>query len=171
MEKYQSRRWIIFYGMLVIAAIYILRLFYIQVVDAKYTQLANNNVLRRVMVYPARGLIYDRNGKLILYNEPEYDLMVVPGQVKRMDTAAFCKQLGIDSEYFLQTLGEASAYSRYKPSVFLKGLSAEMYGALEENLFMYPGFYAEVRTVRGYPYPCAAHVLGYISEVTPRQVE
>jgi len=157
--------------MVIIAAIYILRLFYIQVVDAKYTQLANNNVLRRMMVYPARGLIYDRNGKLILYNEPEYDLMVVPGQVKHMDTAAFCKQLGIDSTYFVQTFKNAYTYSRFKPSVFLKGLSAEMYGALEENLFMYPGFYAEVRTVRGYPYPCAAHVLGYISEVTPKQVE
>src|SRR4030095_16672600 len=100
--------------------IYVSRLFYLQIVDKDYKQLANANVLRQVTVFPARGLVYDRNGKLIIDNQKEYDLWVIPGQVKEMDTLGFCSLAGISDTVFRETLSKAFAYSRYKPSLFVK---------------------------------------------------
>ena len=100
-----------------IAVIFILRLLYIQVINKNYRQLANNNVLRKVTLYPARGLVYDRNGKLILYNQAEYDLLMIPGQVKAFDTAHLCQILSISDSVLKKDMKDATTYSRYKPSV------------------------------------------------------
>ncbi len=145
--------------------IYLVRLFYIQVIDDSYKLSANNNVLRQIIEYPARGLVYDRNGKLLVYNEAVYDLMVIPRQVKEFDTTEFCGIIGIPVEEFRKKFNKARAYSRVKSSIFEKQLSAETYAVLQEKLFKYRGFYVQPRTLRKYPEMIAAHTLGYIGEV------
>ncbi|MBK6485068.1 MAG: penicillin-binding protein 2 [Chitinophagales bacterium] len=169
-DLFQQRRYTLQYAMIVVVFIFIARLFYLQVINKDYKQLANANVLRQVTVFPARGLVFDRNGKLIIDNQKEYDLWVIPGQVKELDTLGFCDLLGITDTIFRETLRKASAYSRYKPSLFVKGISVEKFATVQEELYLFPGFYGQVRTVRAYPYHSAAHTLGYISEVTPKQI-
>jgi len=151
---------------LVIGVIFITRLFYIQVIDESYTLSANNNVLRYVTQYPARGLVYDRNGKLLVYNEAVYDLLVLPAQVKELDTVEFCELLQITVEGFRERLDKAKKYSRYKPSLFEKQISKETYGYLEEKMYRYKGFFVQPRTLRKYPKPIGAHLFGYVGEVT-----
>ncbi|MFA6950564.1 MAG: penicillin-binding protein 2 [Lentimicrobiaceae bacterium] len=156
---------------LVTGIIYIARLFYIQVIDESYALSANNNVLRYVTQYPARGLIYDRNGKLLVFNEAVYDLMVLPAQIKEIDTAEFCKLLEIPIQGFRDRLAKAKKYSRYKPSLFEKQISKETYGYLEEKMYRYKGFFVQPRTLRKYPKPIGAHLFGYVGEVTQGKID
>ena len=143
----------------------ILRLFEIQVVKDSYRLSADNNVLRYVPQYPARGLIYDRNGKLLVYNQAAYDLMVVPAQAVRIDTTLLCRELDITKEIVSERMKAAGAYSKRAPSVFLKQISAETYAKFQEKIFLFPGFYVQPRTLRKYSKPIAAHLFGYVSEV------
>lgn len=156
---------------LVIGFIFITRLFYIQVIDKSYALSANNNVLRYVTVYPARGLIYDRNGKLLVYNEAVYDLMVLPAQVKDIDTVEFCRLLDIPIEGFSERIDKAKKFSRYKPSLFEKQISKETYGYLEEKMYRFKGFFVQPRTLRKYPKPIGAHLFGYVGEVTQGTID
>ncbi|MBV2246587.1 MAG: penicillin-binding protein 2 [Lentimicrobium sp.] len=166
-----SRKQTVITIFVVVGFIYLLRLFYLQVIDDSYTLSANNNVLRYVTQYPARGLIYDRNGKLLVYNEAVYDLMVLPRQVKDIDTLEFCRILDITPEGFRQRLRKAKDYSRYKPSLFEKQLSKETYGYLEEKMYRFPGFFVQPRTLRKYPTPLGAHLLGYVGEVNQAMID
>jgi penicillin-binding protein 2 len=168
---YSNRRFTIIGLFLFVGLVFIIRLFYIQVIVDKYILSANNNVLRYVTQYPARGLIYDRNGKLLVYNEAAYDLMVTPRQVKDIDTAELCRLLEIDRKEFVDRLKRARNYSSYRPSIFEAQISRENYGYLEEKLFRFPGFFVQPRTLRKYTYACAAHSLGYIGEVNPDIIE
>jgi Cell division protein FtsI/penicillin-binding protein 2 len=164
-DSFVNRKYLVI-GLIIIAAVaLIVRLFIIQVVEDTYRLSADNNVLRYVTQYPARGLIYDRKGKLIVFNQAAYDLMVVPAQTAKLDTMAFCSELGITIEVFRERSKAAKNYSRRAPSVFLKQISAETYAKFQEKLFMYPGFYVQPRTLRKYSLPVAAHLLGYVSEV------
>lgn len=156
---------------LIVGLIYVLRLFYIQVIDDSYIRSANNNVLRYVTQYPARGLIYDRKGKLLVYNEAVYDLMVLPAQVKDIDTLEFCQLLQIPVEGFRERLDKAKKFSRYKPSLFEKQISKETYGFLEEKMYRFKGFFVQSRTLRKYPKPIGAHLFGYVGEVTQRVID
>lgn len=156
---------------LVIGVIFITRLFYIQVIDDSYALSANNNVLRYVTQYPARGLIYDRNGKLLVYNEAVYDLMVLPAQVKEIDTVEFCNLLQIPIEGFRERMEKARKYSRYKPSLFEKQISKETYGYIEEKMYRFKGFFVQPRTLRKYPNPIGAHLFGYVGEVTQGKID
>jgi len=149
----------------VASALLLLRLFYVQVVDDSWRVSAESNVLRYVTQYPARGLIYDRNGKLIVYNQAAYDIMVIPGQTSEMDTVSFCEITGITVESFRERIRSARRYSRMVPSVFLKQISAETYALLQEKMYRYPGFYVQTRTLRSYDRPVAAHLMGYVGEV------
>ena len=164
-DIYTNRRYIIISFVILASVVLLVKLFLIQVVDDTYRLSAENNVLRYVTQYPARGLIYDRNGTLMVSNQAAYDLMVVPAQTGRMDTARFCNELGITIDYFNDRLKAAKNYNRRSPSVFLKQISAETYAGFQEKIFMYPGFYVQPRTLRKYSRPVAAHLLGYISEV------
>ncbi len=146
------------------------KLFYIQIVDTSYRLSADNNVLRRIIQYPARGIVYDRQGKILVFNEAAYDLMVIPAQVKSFDTLQLAALLNIDVAQIKEQLAEAKRYSRYKESLFVKQLSQETFGRLQEHLYQFPGFYAQPRTLRRYPQPIAAHLLGYVGEVSERQV-
>ncbi|TAL66951.1 MAG: penicillin-binding protein 2 [Bacteroidetes bacterium] len=165
-DSFINRKYVIM-ALIVLASLgLIIRLFVIQVVKDSYRLSADNNVLRYVTQYPARGLIYDRNGKLIVFNQAAYDLMVVPAQTsKQIDTTGFCNLLGISGELFRERMRAAINYSRRAPSVFLKQISNETYARLQEKMFMYPGFYVQPRTLRKYSKPVAAHILGYVSEV------
>lgn len=170
MNIFPERKFIIQGLIIFVAVILLARLFYIQVVDDSYFLSANNNVLRKINIYPARGIIYDRNGKILVQNEPVYDLMVIPRQTKALDTLEFCNLIGITKEEFIAKMTKARRYSPFKASIFEKQLSARLYAGFQERLFEYPGFYVQNRTVRKYPDSTAAHVLGYIGEVDDNMI-
>lgn len=164
-DAFINRKYVIM-ALIVLASFgLIIRLFIIQVVKDSYRLSADNNVLRYVTQYPARGIIYDRNGKIIVNNQAAYDLMVVPAQTSKIDTTGFCNLIGISKELFNERMKAAINYSRRAPSVFLKQLSNETYARLQEKMFLYPGFYVQPRTLRKYLKPVGAHILGYVSEV------
>ena len=160
-----NRKFTVIAIFLVVGFAFLCRLFYIQIIDDSYTLLANNNFRRFVTQYPSRGSIYDRKGKLLVYNEPIYDLMITPKLAKNIDTAEFCKLIGITKEEYEKRMRVARRYSRDLPSVFEKQLSKETYGTLQEKLDDFPGFFTQPRTVRRYGNTIAAHLLGDIGEV------
>lgn len=171
MNSFFTRRYIIQGIFIAISIILLSRLFYIQVIDDKYKLSADNNVLRKLVIYPARGIILDRHEKVLVQNEPVYDLMVIPIQVKEFDTLQFCQLIEIEKKDFDKKLKKASNYSKYKASLFEKQLSAKTYAALQEKLFEFPGFYVLNRSVRYYPDSTAAQFLGYIGEVNDKEIE
>jgi len=172
MERiYADRKYIIIGFFLLIGLSFLARLFYVQIMVDKYILSANNNVLRYVTQYPARGLVFDRNGKLLVYNEAAYDLMVIPRQVSNPDTMALCRLIGIDKAEFINRLQKARNYSPYHPSIFEAQITRDSYGFLEEKLFRFPGFFVQSRTLRKYSYPVAAHTFGYIGEAGPEIIE
>lgn len=149
----------------------ILRLFYIQVLDSSYKVTASNNVLRYITQYPSRGLVYDRNGELLVCNEAAYDLMVIPQQLKLFDTLELAKILAIPVEQIRQTIQEAKKDSYYRPYLFAKQVSAFTYATLQERLYKFPGFYVQPRTLRTYPLRMAGNLLGYVGEVNDATIE
>ncbi len=166
-----GRKFVILLIFLVVGIIFIVRLFYIQVVDDRWKVMATKSSERVIIEYPSRGLIYDRNGKIIVSNTPVYDLMVLPRDVEPFDTVAFCRLAKIDPESLKEQLQKAKDYSRYKPSVLIKQIPASEYTDLAENLHRFKGFYGQPRTLRNYPRAVAAHAMGYVSEVTPKIIE
>jgi penicillin-binding protein 2 len=171
LDTYAVRRNIIAFIIVLVAVIFLVKLFLIQVVSTDYTPAATNNVVRRITQYPARGLIYDRNGELLVYNQAAYDIMVNPQHLDAFDTTEFCNILKIEREYLNKKLKEAKEYSRYKPSIFLKLVSSETYARLQEKMYKFPGFFVQPRTARKYTYSDAAHVLGYVGEVSDKMVD
>jgi penicillin-binding protein 2 len=166
MNSYFERRYVIAGIFIVLVLILLARLFYIQVVDDRYFIYAQNNVIRREIQYPARGPILDRSGKVMVQNEPIYDIMVIPKQVKTFDTVEFCKLLSIDKDGFDKRFAKAKVYSSVRASVFEKQLTLQAYASFQERLSEFPGFYPVLRSVRTYPDSAAAQFLGYIGEVT-----
>ena len=167
----ENRRYIIQGVFILIGLIFLVKLFALQVVDDSYKFKAERNVIQRVVEYPFRGLILDRNKELIVYNEPVYDLMVVPKDVYIPDTARFCQLLGITEEVFLENMKAARKYSRVKPSEFLKRISHEEYATFQDEMYAFSGFYVNPRTVRRYDLPILANEVGYIGEIDQRQLD
>ena len=126
---------------------------------------ADRQSMLNITQYPARGFIYDRNGKLLVHNEAVYDLMVIPRMVKDLDTAFFCQSLGITQEDFDERMLKARKYSPYTGSIFMKQISKEEYARFENKMYRFKGFYISQRTLRVYDRPIAAQVLGYVGEV------
>jgi penicillin-binding protein 2 len=165
-DYYINRKYVIIVLMVLASAGLLAKLFYLQVVEDSYMLSAENNVLRYVTQYPARGIIYDRDGKPVVSNMAAYDVMVIPSQVpKEFDTASFCRLLNISTAVFSDRLRAARNYSFRAPSVFLKQVSDQTYAGFQEKMFLYPGFYVQTRTLRRYYQPVGAHLLGYVSEV------
>lgn len=164
-DRFANRKYFIIALVIVAALILVSRLFYIQIINKTYRVSAANNALRPVTQYPARGLIYDRNGQLIVYNQAAYDLLVIPVQTSAFDTARFNQILGITMDDFRARMKAAVSYSRRAPSVFIKMISSETYAVLQEELYRFPGFYVQARTLRKYTRPVASHLLGYVGEV------
>ena len=169
--NYSHRKYIIGSIFILVAVIILVKLFIIQIVDDSYKRSYENNTLRYITLYPSRGKIYDRNGKLLVYNEAVYDLMVIPSQAKDIDTVSFCKLLNISNSTYNNNFNKAKKYSRITPSIFLSQITKEEYGHIAEMLYHYPGFYFQTRSVRQYPQPIAAHTLGSIGEVTKGNIE
>lgn len=169
-KDYSSRKNVIIGIFILVALIFIIRLFYLQVIDNSYKFSADNIVLRKVREYPPRGLIYDRNNELLVFNEAAYDLMIIPRQMKNIDTSLFCKLTGIDKITFLKQIKKAKHYSYYKPSTFLKQISKKDIGKIQEKLYQFNGFYFQTRTLRQYPMPIAGHMLGSIGEVNKKEI-
>lgn len=173
----EKRRYVIGGFIVIIALIYIIRLIDLQVLDSKYKDYADSNAFLRKAVYPSRGIIYDRDGRLVVYNQPAYDVMMIPRDVKEFDTIDFCRALNITPEELVRRLEDMKdkrhnpGYSSYSPQRLLTHLSAEEYGKLQEKLYRFPGFYIQKRILREYNYKSAANVLGNIREVAQKDID
>lgn len=163
--------------MALIVVIYIIRLFSLQVTDDKYKENADSNAFLRRTLYPARGLVYDRNGKLVVFNQAAYDVMLIPKDVGKFDTLALCKVLDISKEEFLAKWADMKnprhnpGYSAYTPQKLISHLSQADYGRLQEKLYLFPGFFIQKRTIRKYEYDVAANILGNIREVSSADID
>jgi len=166
----EKRRRYITYFICALIVIYIFQLIKLQIINEDYKQWADSNAFLNKKIYPPRGAMFDRNGKLVVYNQPTYDIMVIFRETKSMDTLAFCRAVNLPIEKFRQKLADVKnrklnpGYSSYTPQTFLTQLGNKEYGVLQESIYKFPGFYIQNRTVREYGYNCAAHVLGYIAE-------
>lgn len=168
--RFDERKYVLIAAVFFICAVFILRLFWVQVLDGHWKAEAANISERKVTVFPSRGLILDRSGDLLVANTPVYDIMVVPKDLRPFDTAAFCTLVGVGKEDLIERLREAAKYSAYKPTVFEKQITAEQWAGISVHLHKYPGFFGQSRTLRTYPRHIAAHLLGYLSEVDARKV-
>lgn len=161
----------------IIALIYSLRLFELQISDAKYKQSADTNAFLKKTIYPSRGLMYDRKGELVVFNQPAYDVMLIPRDVADFDTLDFCNTLNITKEQLDQRFEDMKdkrknpGYSSYTPQVLMTHLSAQDYGRLQEKLYRFPGFFIQKRILRQYNHFAAANVLGNIREVNATDIE
>lgn len=165
MKQYTDRRYVFAVAIILVGLVYMVRLFQIQVLDKSFAQYALNNAQSVRTIYPARGLIYDRNGEIMVYNKAAYDIMLTPRQLMPFDTTELCEILKITRESLLERLNSAKAYSSRVPSVFMKQVSYENAALLQEKMFQFPGFYVQTRTLREYTRPIASHALGYVGEV------
>ena len=166
MNDYQDRRYILIAIFLVVAVTYIFRLFYIQVIDDSYKLSANNLALKHITLYAPRGLIYDRNNELLVYNEAAYNLMVIPREVKDIDTNTFCKLINISREEFDNRMVKIRKYSTRKASILVENITGKEWARIVESLYQYTGFFGEERTMRKYSSSIAGHALGYLNEVS-----
>lgn len=166
-----SRKYIIQFVFLLVGAVYLIKLFDIQVLDSTYKSKAEDNIIRKVVEYPYRGLIKDRTQQIMVYNRPVFDLMVVPNEVNEIDTLRFCKLLRIDREFFIESMRAAIKFHRQQPSVFLKMLSEKDFARFQDNMVDFKGFYVQPRSLRGYNYKTMANALGYIGEISKRVLD
>ena len=174
----ENRRYVIGGVALAIVLVYIIRLFTIQLLSDDFKKNADSNAFLKKIDYPSRGAIYDRNGKLMVYNQPSYDIMVVMNEAKgHIDTLELCNALGISKEYFVKRMDDIKdrsknpGYSRFTEQLFMTQLSDREFSVFREKMFRFPGFYVQKRSIRQYTYPYAAHVLGDIGEVSVSDIE
>ena len=170
MNKYTHRKTVISAIIICICCIYIIRLFYMQVLDDSFQMKAILNSQRIATQYPARGLIYDRHHKLLVENQPAYDLMIIPRQVKNFDTLELISILGIEKEMLVKNLAKCRRYSPFKASILISQITASQYAVLQEKLYKYTGFFMQTRTLRKYNVSHSADVFGYIGEVSQTQI-
>ena len=150
---------------LIIGILFISRLFQLQVINTSYQRLSDNNAILEISDYPERGFIYDRNGKLLVANQPAYDVMIIPENVIPFDTLSFCELTGISKEKLIKSLKKARQFSKRLPSVIVNQISKETYATLQEQMWKYEGFFIQKKSLRDYRINFGANVLGYISEV------
>ena len=177
-RDYTERKYIIGGAAIIIVIVYMLRLLMLQIMSDDYRILADSNAFLKQTEYPARGAIFDRNGKLLVFNQPSYDVMVVMNEAREhLDTLELCEALGITREYFEKRMADIKdrnknpGYSRYTQQVFITQLDEQDFAVFREKLFRFPGFYIQKRTLRQYQYPYAAHVLGDVAEVSQGDIE
>lgn len=179
MADYQlnKRKYVLGLAAFVVVALYIIRLFTLQLTSDDFKNRADSNALMKRIQYPARGTITDRKGTLLVYNQPAYDIMVVMQEQLGVDTFDLCESLGIDTAWYRRRMAEIKdprrnpGYSRHTQQVFMSQLSVEEFSQFQEKQFLFPGFYIQKRSIRKYNYPYAAHVLGDVGEVSPNDIE
>lgn len=167
----EERKIIIQIAIIIVAMVFLIKLFNIQVLDQQYAKAAESNVIQREIEYPYRGLIYDRNNKLLVFNKPQYDINVIPNDVEKLDTALFVQTFEIEKDELVRRLEEAKDYSYVKPSPIIKQLSHEEFARIQDFMVYFPGFTVQARTSRSYKYPSLANALGYVSEITKGQLD
>nr|WP_288281695.1 penicillin-binding protein 2 [uncultured Prevotella sp.] len=174
----EYRRFVIAGVATFIVIVYIIRLFTLQLMSDDYKKNADSNAFLKKIAYPSRGVIKDRHGKLLVYNQPSYDIMVVMNEARNhLDTLEFCEALGITREEFderMEAIKDRSknpGYSRFTEQMFMSQLSDHDFSVLQEKMYRFPGFYVQKRSIRQYEYPYAAHVLGDVAEVSPSDIE
>ncbi len=173
----EKRKYVIGGFISLIVLIYIIRLFNLQVGDTKYKESAESNAFFRRVIYPSRGLVYDRKDRLVVFNKPAYEVMIIPKDVGQFDTVTLCSVLGITREQLIQKWADMKdtrknpGYSAYTPQKLISHLTQEDYGKLQEKLYLFPGFFIQKRTAREYTYHAAANVLGNIREVSTSDID
>ena len=173
-----NRRFVIGGVALAIVIVYIVRLFTLQLLSDDYKKNADSNAFLKKIEFPSRGIMTDRHGRLMVYNQPAYDIMVVMSEESgRLDTTEFCTALGITKQFFIQRMNDIKdrnknpGYSRFTQQMFMSQLSDKEFSVFREKMFRFPGFYVQKRSIRQYQYPFAAHVLGDVAEVSPSDIE
>ncbi len=167
----ENRRFVVIGVFVFVGLIFVFRLFYLQVLDDTYSINSSSNSIKRIIEVPVRGQIYDRNGKLIVYNSSVYDLVVTPYKVKIPDTLALCRLLGMERNEFDSLMNAAREYSRVKPYTFLRQLSKEEFASIQDAMVPYQGFEFTKSTVRTYASASMANALGYVSEISKGQLQ
>ena len=169
----EKRQYVIGGAATLIILVYIVRLFTLQIMSDDYKKNADSNAFLKKIDYPARGVITDRNGKLMVYNQPSYDIMIVVNEAKdKLDTLDFCSTLGITREEFdkrmavIKDRSRNPGYSRFTQQLFMTQLSDKEYSVFQEKLFRFPGIYVQRRSIRQYQYSMGAHILGDVAEVS-----
>ena len=174
--RYENRKFVVVGIVLAIVVVFIGRLFSLQVLEDKYKEHADSNAFLNKTVYPSRGVMYDRTGKLLVSNQPAYDVMVCMRSVKDLDTLAFCQSLGITKEFFDKRMADVKnrrlnpGYSSYTDQLFLSQLTAEDFAMFQEQLYKFSGFSIQRRTIRQYNYPVAGHLFGDLGEVSKKDI-
>ncbi len=175
--RLERRKYVISGAAILIVVVFLLRLFFLQLMSDDYKARADSNALLQRIKFPARGAIADRNGKLLVYNQPAYDIMVVMKEQVGVDTLDLCRSLGITREWYEQRMDEIRdrrrnpGFSNYTQQLFIAQLNTEEFSRFQEKLFRFPGFYVQTRSIRQYTSPIAAHILGDVGEVGPADIE
>ncbi len=171
----ENRRFVVGGVAIAIVLVYIVRLFFLQLMSDDYKKNADSNAFLKKIEYPSRGIITDRNGKLLVYNQPAYDIMVVNREARgRTDTTELCQALGITREFFIERMEKIKrtpGYSPFTQQMFMSQLSDKEFSMFQEKIYRFPGFYIQRRSIRQYQYNCAAHVLGDMAEASPADIE
>lgn len=173
----EKRKYVIGGTAVVIIIVYLIRLFTLQLLSEDFKISADSNAFLKRIQYPARGAISDRNGKLLVYNQPAYDVMVIMKEQQGVDTLDLCESLDITRDWYERRMEEIKDYRRnpgyspYTQQLFMSQLSTEEFSRFQEKLFRFPGFYIQKRSIRQYNYPNAAHLLGDVGEVGPKDIE
>lgn len=176
-DQFQKRSTVVAIIMIAIVVIYILRLFSLQILEDKYKKGAASNAFLNKTIFPPRGLIYDRNDSLLVYNKPAYDIAFINREIQNFDTLSFCNDLKITREFFEKRMKEVKnrdknpSYSSLTPQIFMTQLEIQDVAAVQQSMYKYNGFYIQTRTLREYRYAAGGHVLGSIGEVTPKMIE
>ena len=171
-NQYKNRQVVLQSLIIILALIFLVKIFFIQIIETKFKKAAQNNAVDKVKLYPDRGLIYDRNNELLVCNQPIYDIIVIPRHVKKMDTLLFCKLLNISVEEFIDRLEPLKkGISYYRPNVFIRQITSLEYTKFQEFAFKFNGFHGEARTIRKFNHNTGAHIFGDIGEVNDRVIK
>ncbi len=174
----EKRRFVIGGVAIIIIVVFIFRLFTLQIMSDDYKRNADSNAFLKKVEFPSRGNIFDRNGKLLVYNQPSYDIMVVVNEARsRIDTMELCSTLNITKDYFIKRMRDIQdrsknpGYSRFTQQLFMTQLSDQEFSVFQEKAYRFPGFYIQKRSIRQYEYPNAALILGDVAEVSPDDIK
>ncbi|MBQ5626706.1 MAG: penicillin-binding protein 2, partial [Bacteroidaceae bacterium] len=176
-NSYESRKYILSAAVLLIFIIYISQLFSLQIKNEDYKSKADSNAFYKKTLYPSRGQMYDRNGKLLVYNKPAYDITFVPREIKGIDTLELCSTLGITLEEFTRRMERVKnrkynpGYSQYTEQVFMTQIPIEDFAVFQEKNFLFKGFYVRKRYIRQYSHPVAGVLFGDVGEVSQRHID
>ena len=170
----EKRKYVLGAVVVGVLLVYVAQLFNLQILSDEYKDKADSNAFYKKTLYPARGLMYDRKGRLLVYNQPAYDITFIPREIRKVDTLDLCNTLGITVDDFndrMKRLRRSRGYSSYTEQVFMSRLSAEEFAKFQEKMYRFPGFYVQKRSIRQYAYGAAGALFGDIGEVSQKKID